>query len=79
MSKAIAESIVSKACGFFSNGNAATAFKVAGVIFLAGVLWAKVSALEAQVSTLTAQVNMQIADLTNQVNILVTHLLANPP
>ncbi len=78
MSTQAMEGIMSKARGFFANGNAATAFRVAGAIFLAGVLWAKVSGLETQVAALTTQVNIQIADLTTQVNTLIAHLLAGP-
>ena len=42
------------------NGSAKAAFKVAGVVFLAGVLWAKVSGLESRVGELTTQVNMLV-------------------
>jgi hypothetical protein len=72
------ESIMSKARELLANGNTKTVFKYGAIVFAAGIVWARLSSVENQVSALTLQVNTQISALTDQINILVTHLLRGP-
>jgi hypothetical protein len=61
------DGIMAKARDVLSNGNVKTVFQFGAIIFAAGILWAKVSGLEAQ-----------LGDLKNTVDVLVHHLLGTP-
>ncbi len=54
---------MSKARAFFGNGNVRMLLQAGALVFAAGVVWAKVAGVEAQVAALTTRVDMLIRTL----------------